>query len=126
MPGYALVVVKGASKLGRAQDDAKTQLSLVPNGQELEIRAVAVSLEEFAQCPFLRIDKRQIVDKTGIQGKFTFTLKFRSNRNGDVEGDSNIPELPTALQEQLGLKLVPENGPVEVVVIDHIERPSEN
>lgn len=72
------------------------------------------------------MDKRQILDRTGLQGRFNFTLKFTVADVGAIGDDSNAPELPTALQEQLGLKLVPGNGPVEVVVIDHIERPSEN
>jgi bla regulator protein BlaR1 len=126
MPGYALVVAKGGSKLERAQDDARSQMSFVRNGQGYELRATAVSLEELARSPFLRIDKRQIVDTTGLQGRFSFTLKFSNAVAGGSEGDSSAPELPTALQEQLGLRLVPENGPVEVVVIDHIDRPSEN
>jgi bla regulator protein BlaR1 len=42
------------------------------------------------------------------------------------EDVSDAPDLPTALLEQLGLRLVPENGSIEVIVIDHIERPSEN
>ncbi len=120
MPRYALVVAKGGSKLERAQGNDQTQLSFVQNGQEHELRATAVSLEELARSPFLRIDKRLIVDKTNLQGRFNFTLKFGSG------ADSDAPELPAALQEQLGLKLVPENGAVEVVVIDHIERPSGN
>ena len=91
-------------------------------GRHVELRATAVSVEELAQSPFLRIDNRQIVDKTGLQGKFNLTLKF-TGQNADA---GEAPELPTALQEQLGLKPVPESGPVEVLVIDHIERPSEN
>ena len=109
--------------------DVESRLSLVRNGQENELRAAAVSIEELARSPFLRIDKRQIVDTTGLQGKFNFTLKFRGRGNADIGGtqdDGDAPELPTALQEQLGLKLVPESGAVEVIVIDHIERPSEN
>lgn len=129
MQRCALVVAKGGSKLQRAQGDAESRLSLVRNGQENELRAAAVSIEELARSPFLRIDKRQIVDTTGLQGKFNFTLKFRARGNADFGGtqdDGDAPELPTALQEQLGLKLVPESGAVEVIVIDHIERPSEN
>jgi uncharacterized protein (TIGR03435 family) len=126
MPGYALVVAKGGSKLELAQGDAKSQLSFVRNGQENEIRATAVSVEELARSPFLRIDQREIVDTTGLQGRFSFTLRFSNAVAGGSEVDSNAPGLPTALQEQLGLRLVPANGPVEVVVIDHVERPSEN
>ena len=121
MPEYALVLAKGGMKLESAAGDAKSQMSFVRNGQENEIKATAVSLEELARSPFLRMDKRQIVDHTGVDGRFNFTLKFSVNAP-----DSDLPELPTALQEQLNLRLIPENGPVEVVVIDHIERPSGN
>jgi uncharacterized protein (TIGR03435 family) len=126
MPRYVLEVAKGGSKLERAQVDAKGQMSFVRNGQENELRATAVSVGELAQSPFLQIVQRQIVDRTGLQGRFSFTLKFGNAVVGGSEDGSSAPELPTALQEQLGLKLVPENGPVGVVVIDHIERPSEN
>lgn len=126
MPRYALVVAKGGNKMERAQDDAKSQMSFVRNGQENELKATAVSVEELARAPFLRIDKREISDMTGLPGRFTFTLKFGNAVAGGSEGDLGAPELPTALQEQLGLRLVPENGPVEVVVIDHVERPTEN
>jgi uncharacterized protein (TIGR03435 family) len=129
MPRYALVVAKNGARLERAQDDAKTRLTLARNGQENVLSATAVSIEELARSPFLRIDNRQVVDKTGLQGRFTFTLKFSPRTSADAGGSvdvGNAPELPTALQEQLGLRLVPGNGPVEVVVIDRIERPSEN
>jgi bla regulator protein BlaR1 len=126
MPRYALAIAKGGSKLERAPADARSQMSFVRNGQGNELRATAVTVEELARSPFLRIDKRQIVDTTGLQGRFSFTLKFSNAVAGGSEDDGNAPELPTALQEQLGLRLVPQNGPVEVVVIDHIERPSEN
>jgi uncharacterized protein (TIGR03435 family) len=53
MPGYVLVVAKGGSKLDRAQGDAKSQMSFVRNGQENELRATAVSVEELAQSPGL-------------------------------------------------------------------------
>jgi uncharacterized protein (TIGR03435 family) len=101
-------------------------LSLVRNGQEYEVRGTAVSVEELAQSPFLRIDNRQIVDKTGLRGRFNLTLKFRASLSADAGVTADPPELPAALQEQLGLKLVAESGPVEVLVVDHIERPSEN
>ncbi|MEP6961024.1 MAG: TIGR03435 family protein [Acidobacteriota bacterium] len=126
MPRYALVLAKGGSKLEPAPADAKSQMSFRQNGPENEMRATAVSAEELAQSPFLKFDNRQIVDATGLQGRFNFTLKFRSNGNADAGGTGDAPELSTALQEQLGLKLVSENGQVEVLVIDHVERPSEN
>jgi uncharacterized protein (TIGR03435 family) len=125
IPRYALVVASGGSKLEQAPGDASL-MSLAQVGQHVELRATAVSAEELAQSPFLRIDQRQIVDKTGLEGRFSFTLKFTNGMLGVREDVSDAPALPTALLEQLGLKLVPENGPVEVIVIDHIERPSEN
>jgi uncharacterized protein (TIGR03435 family) len=126
LPGFALVVAKSASKMAPAETDAKSRLSLLQNGQEYEMTGIAVSVADLAQSPFLRIGERQIVDKTGLPGRFNFTLRFRANGNTEAGGTSDVPELSTALQEQLGLKLVPESGPGEVLVIDRIERPSGN
>lgn len=77
-----------------------------------------------------------MIDKTGIVGKFDIHLRFSQEglavgQHGDygrgpAAVDPNGPTAFTALQEQLGLKLVPAKGPIDVVVIDHVERPSEN
>ena len=66
---------------------------------------------------------RKVLDKTGLEGKYDFTLKWTSE---DASGDSSGPTLFTAIQEQLGLRLESTKAPLEVPVIDHIERPSEN
>ncbi|HUB82571.1 MAG TPA: TIGR03435 family protein [Bryobacteraceae bacterium] len=129
IPRYVLIVANAGSKLERARDDEKSQLSFVQNGPGIEVKATAVTVEEFARSPLLRIDKRLVVDRTGLDGRFNFTLRFTASPNGNIGGggdDGGAPALAVALQEQLGLKLVLENGPVQVVVIDHIERPSEN
>jgi uncharacterized protein (TIGR03435 family) len=63
-----------------------------------------------------------VIDKTGITGKFDIHLRF----SPEDATDANDPTIFTAVQEQLGLKLAPAKGPIEVLVIDHVERPSEN
>jgi len=76
---------------------------------------------------------RPVLDKTELAGNFDFSLKFATERpgpddtlNGQPFPDSDAPFLFEAIQEQLGLKLEAGKGPVEVIVIDHIERPSGN
>lgn len=79
---------------------------------------------------------KQIVDRTGLTGKYDWSLDWtplgmgmvtKGADNGTAaNADADAPGLFTALEEQLGLKLVPDRGPVEVVVIDHIEAPSAN
>jgi uncharacterized protein (TIGR03435 family) len=63
---------------------------------------------------------RPVVDKTELQGFYEVSLKYSLTNSDDA------PILPTALSEQLGLMLQPVNVPVEVLVIDRIERPTEN
>jgi uncharacterized protein (TIGR03435 family) len=65
---------------------------------------------------------RVVYDHTGLAGFFTFQVNFAADDNVN----SDAPSLFTALQEQLGLKLETQKGPVEVIIIDHAERPGDN
>ena len=68
---------------------------------------------------------RMVLDRTGLSGVFNFTLDFVPDGT-PIDASQNLPPLQTALREQLGLKLEPARGPVEVLVIDRVERPIEN
>jgi uncharacterized protein (TIGR03435 family) len=68
-----------------------------------------------------------IVDRTGLTGTYDFTLDYLRARNlGDQQAVAAGVSIFTALQEQLGLRLEPRRGPVEVIVIDSVERPDAN
>jgi uncharacterized protein (TIGR03435 family) len=76
--------------------------------------------------------QRVVIDRTGLDGTFELDLEFAPDHaspplSGDTTPPSaDKPSIFTALEDQLGLKLQSERGPVDVVVIDHIERPTEN
>jgi uncharacterized protein (TIGR03435 family) len=64
-----------------------------------------------------------VVDKTGLTGIYDFTLSYATAN----DPNSNLPDLFTAVQEQFGLKLVPQKVPVDMIVIDHVDKiPTEN
>jgi uncharacterized protein (TIGR03435 family) len=69
-----------------------------------------------------------VFDKTGLTGKYDFTLRYHGTRLSDRKADDMDPVQPldVAIQDQLGLKLKRTKGPVQILVIDHIEKPSEN
>lgn len=71
---------------------------------------------------------RMIVDRTGLSGRWDFELTYApENRGPDAPpADPNAPSFFTAIQEQLGLKLEPTKGPVDVLVIDSVEKPVED
>jgi uncharacterized protein (TIGR03435 family) len=78
-------------------------------------------------------DARLVIDKTGLSGRYAFTLAWTPEKlpegtppAGIPPIDPNGPPLVTALQEQLGLKLQPVRSRLEVVVIDSIEQPTPN
>jgi uncharacterized protein (TIGR03435 family) len=84
-----------------------------------------------------RLVDRIVVDETGLTGNFDYTLDFAPDRmpppsvggsvpNGASASASDSPSIFAALQEQLGLKLEPRRGPVHFLVIDHLDRPTEN
>ncbi len=114
------------------------------NGAILTLNIHTMSLKEFSQYisrgPLGPQLDRPVIDKTGIDGIFDFHLEFAPDQNtpgfllqlrrpvqNGVPSDEPVgPSIFTALQEQLGLKLDPTKGPGDFLVIDHVEKPSEN
>ena len=75
--------------------------------------------------------RRTVVDRTGLEGNFSALVTFAPDRVSVIGADQpandpNATSIFTALQEQIGLRLDSTRGPVEILVIDHIERPTED
>jgi len=66
---------------------------------------------------------RPVIDKTGLSGSYYFGMLRWA---GDEDVSSSLPSLPALLREEFGLELKPEPGPVPVLVIDHVEKPTAN
>jgi uncharacterized protein (TIGR03435 family) len=117
MPVYFLVIGKNGPKLREVEPDSpgegiRFQGQKVGGKGGLDMSLIASLLGQYAGRP--------VVDRTGYKGRFVFSLEF-SRRPGD-----DRPDIFTAVKEQLGLRLEPGRAPVQFVVVDHLERPSEN
>lgn len=64
-----------------------------------------------------------VIDRTGLKGIYSFTLEWEIPR---PEREQTLPTIFTAMKDQLGLRLEPTTAPVDVLVIDRVEKPSEN
>jgi uncharacterized protein (TIGR03435 family) len=127
LPAYALALAKGGPKLrGASIDDSSPVQANVPH--PIEERSSARGSEYLAHGASMELLAAHltgqvgmtVVDETGLTERFDFTLQF----SGQL--DSDWPSIFTALPEQLGLRLQPIKGPVPFLVIDEIEKPSEN
>jgi len=133
LPVYALVVAKKGPLLHPTKEvDGHTGTS----ANDGELTAHGVTLAQMADVLTQELSRelgRVVIDKTGIQGRYDCALKWRpdTGRMTDTT-DSSVattdsgPSIFTAIQEQLGLKLESTKGPVQVLVIDRVEMPSEN
>jgi uncharacterized protein (TIGR03435 family) len=121
-PTYELVLAKGGLKLKPLPANQKPGWGRSVRG-ELEMHGRSIA--EFAHfLSQMNLVGRTVVDKTGVAGNYDIDLKWTPD---DQQGTPDAgPTLITALEEQLGLKLVPAKGPVDALVIDHVERPTEN
>jgi uncharacterized protein (TIGR03435 family) len=120
LPIYALVVAKGGLKMKEASpDEAALGTTRMRGNGEIDVRAS--SLDSLPPYLARELD-RPVVDKTGLTGKYDFTLKFAPVQG--AEPDSDAASIFTAIQEQLGLKLEPSHAPLDVLVIDHVLKPS--
>ncbi len=112
---------------------------LVPNcGMLLGLQgSVGVWVRGLSMDRFARIlesslpDRPIVINRTGLDGAFNLGLEWTDERMPRPDGTpssspADVPSIFTAIQEQLGLKLISTKGPVDVVVIDHVERPTED
>ena len=123
---------------GQLRPCGSLMIAMSPSGLRME--GLKVSMAEFARILGMVVG-RAVIDRTGFQGTFDVSLPFTPDEytmglpGAGGPGDPGGPPLPTdptrpnifaALQEQMGLKLETSRGPVDVLVIDHVERPSGN
>jgi uncharacterized protein (TIGR03435 family) len=139
MPVYFLTAAKGGLKLASAEGSCvKPDPNMPPAGRKLPfcgsvrsgpagMDAWKINIKTLASNLSGALG-RSVIDKTIFQGTFDVHLEFARDQVGThpPETDSGAPSLFTAVQEQLGLKLESGKAPVEVLVIDHVEKPSEN
>ena len=144
LPVYALTFVKKSSKLQAASGEMiqlKDGTSVrnrsllwtpapLPDGTRSDhlIRMFVRdrSIQELAETLSNLMD-RPVLDRTGLKGNFDITVDYEKNPDADNPGlDISGPAMFTAFQEQLGLKFEATRAPVDVLVIDHAEKPSEN
>lgn len=121
---YALVAAKNGIKLQVSEDNGRQRgvggiNSSIPMGR---LFGSNVTMAHFVQILSEQQLERPVVDRTGFEEPFDFQLEYAPIERPD----SRSPSIFVALQEQLGLKLEPAQAQVEVLVIDHIARPSEN
>ncbi|HWE48436.1 MAG TPA: TIGR03435 family protein [Bryobacteraceae bacterium] len=119
LQGYELVQAKSGFRLQALGNDGKGD-----GGWDYgpgRVTAMRASISSFADRLARQLNA-PVNDKTGIEGFYNFTLRYT-----EAGGDDTRPTIFTALQEQLGLRLEARKVPVDVVVVDHLERtPTEN
>jgi uncharacterized protein (TIGR03435 family) len=126
LPVYAITMGKNGMKLAKTLDERNTHNETASQDKTgLTVHYMNSSMEEFAASMQSLGDGRPVVDQTRLVGRYDFTLKW-SRGDGPNSDPNAAPELREAIQEQLGLKLEPVKAPVDVIVIDHVERPSAN
>jgi uncharacterized protein (TIGR03435 family) len=133
LPVYALSVAKGGPRLKESAIDPSVPAS-ARRGGGVRMSMGMISANECTIPYFLSMLSRQlgrtILDRTGLTGNYDFTLRWMPDNGTTAASDGAqadaLPSIFTALQEQLGLKLESTKAPASVLVIDHLEKPSEN
>ena len=123
MPVYDLVVARGGPKMKEATPEENDKTHLM-SGRGGDIDAAAMTIDGL---PWVlgEITGRPVVNKTGLTAKYDFTLQYLPGAQAAADETGRI-SIFTALEEQLGLKLVPAREPIDVLVIDSIEQPAAN
>jgi uncharacterized protein (TIGR03435 family) len=138
---YDLVIAKGGPKFKRAETVDTAELRQKhPTGGMMLTQFYAISVTTFANTILSSLADRPVVDKTGLTGYYDLALPSSALRPPPPPPPPPVTSQPldapspsledesifTAMPEALGLRLEPAKGRVETLVIDHVERPSEN
>jgi uncharacterized protein (TIGR03435 family) len=120
VPGYALTVSRGGAKL-KSTDGSRSPGWRVDVSQG-SVKGINWNMAELAKN-LGGLMGRTVADTTGISGSYDISFEYAT----DDQTNSKLPQLFTALTESTGLRLVPEKVPVQVLMIDKIDRePTEN
>ncbi len=132
---YAVVLGKTGPKLTKSEGDPNGLPGLGFQGLG-KFRGMNTSIADFAGLMQTLVLDRPVVDQTGLHDRYDFGLNWTPDETqfGGLAGQlppagdkADVPpDLFTAIQQQLGLKLEPTKTPVDVIVVDHVEKPSEN
>jgi len=136
LPEYVLVVGKSGAKIRPNSASPGAGSSAGVNAACGQMVGTSATMANLAYKLSRTLD-RPVVDQTKLAGKFDFELRWTPDtgpcaasisdpNSGAVTSSGDGPSLFTAVQEQLGLRLESAKGPVEVLVIDRVEKPSEN
>jgi uncharacterized protein (TIGR03435 family) len=127
LPVYNLIVAKSGikMKISTSESSGSSMSNSNYTAQGSTVEGIAFTLSS--------IVGRQVIDKTGLADKYDFKLTWTpdemrapSDASAAATAADSAPSIFSAIEEQLGLKLVSAKGPIDVVVVDHVERPSEN
>ncbi len=132
LPAYALVVDKNGPKFRESASDAPFTSAHGVSGRNHTLKTVRYTIPLLIKDldDYFGVDS-PVIDGTGLKGFYDINLnatpEYRLSRRPDV-GEVSLSEVSvyTALQEQLGLKLAPRRAPIEVLIVDHVEKPSPN
>jgi uncharacterized protein (TIGR03435 family) len=132
-PVYALSVDKAGSKMKLNETSQDFEIP-IKGGRDGVITGTRVPMQYFSWWlgQILQRDERPVIDKTGLDKFYDFTLSFSPevppgfNKENLPPGLLDRPTIFDALKQQLGLKLEPQKGPVEFYVIDHAEKSAAN
>jgi uncharacterized protein (TIGR03435 family) len=119
LPVFALVVGKKGPKFREVKDDGSAAEMGGGDGHQIKAHHISMMLLAGALQGYIG---DPVLDETGLMGLYDLSLDFTVDENIAAEG----PRIFEAVQDQLGLKLEARKGPVEVIVIDHVEKPSGN
>lgn len=126
---YLLTVGKNGPKFKEAAGEGGPLLwglSRKPNGDPaVRLTGDKTSMTRLADS-LASLTGRPVLDRTGLKGSFDFTMEYASEPDAPGSTPFSGPSMFSAFQEQLGLKLDAAKAPVEVLVIDSVEKPSAN